>query len=116
MNPVGLKEVRRFTDRGELIVNFVGGEGDLRTALHALIRQLPLNAELSVIEVGPAECFHEVRASASGLELKRGCHGAHGTWKACTEAEAVEWLLPGLEAVTSNLRLEPLALSMSAGG
>jgi len=113
---MGLKEVRRLTDRGKIIVNFVGGEGDLREALCALIRQLPLNAELSVIEVSPAECYHEVRATSLGLELKRGCHGAHGTWRACTEAEALEWLLPGLEAVTSNPRLGSLALSMSAGG
>lgn len=115
MNPIGLKEIRRITDRGRLIVNFIGGEGNLQDALFALVRQLPPNAELSAIEAGPAECSHEVRATGSGLELKRLCHGAHGTWRYCTEAEAVDWLLPGLEAVTSNSRLGSLVLSMSEG-
>ena len=116
MHLIGLKEIRRTTRGEELIVNFIGDDGDLGEALRALIRQLPLNAELSSIEVSPAECFHEVRATNSGLELKRGCHGAHGTWKACTEDEAVEWVLPGLEAVTSNPRLGACVLSISACG
>lgn len=112
MYTIGLKEVRRVVDRGRLIVNYIGCNENLREALFNLIHIVPPNTELSIIEVSFAECYHEVRVTNSGIELKRGCHGAYGTWKACTESEAVEWLLPGLEHVTKNPRLGALTLSM----
>jgi len=114
MKLFGLREIGRRKAGDFLIINFIGGDEELGSALARLLRLLPAGAEVSAIEVGPAECFHEVRATSSGLELKRGCHGAHGTWRGCSEAEALEWLLPGLSAVTANPRLGSCALSLRA--
>lgn len=111
-----LKEISRREAGSYIITNFIGGDGDLRSALFKLLRELPVGAEVSAIEVGPAECFHEVRAVPSGLELKRGCHGAHGTWRSCSDEEAVEWLLPGLEAVTKNPRLGTCSVTEAVHG
>jgi hypothetical protein len=116
MNLSGLKKIGHNKAGSSIITKFIGGEEDPREALVALLCELPVGAEISAIEVGPAECFHEVRATASGLELKRGCHGAYGTWRKCTEAEAVEWLLPGLVAVTANPRLGSCAITETAHG
>lgn len=116
MDLAGLKEVSRRKMGANLIISFIGEGCDSRSALYRLIRELPVGAELSAIEVGPAECSHELKATTAGLELKRVCHGAYGTWRPCTSEEALEWLLPGLEAATSNLRIGACTLSMFEHG
>lgn len=64
--------------------------------LHSLLLELPVGGEISVPDIGSCECFREARRVKDGFEIKRGCHGAYGTWRAASLDEAEAWLLPGL--------------------
>ena len=112
----GLIETARKEQGNRVVISFVGDNGDLSRALQELIGRVPAGSEISSIEIGSAECFHELRIAESGLELKRACHGAHGTWRSCSLQEALDWILPGAEAATKNQRLDPCILSVPANG
>ena len=69
--------------------------GDVREQLRALIAALPLHGEISVPAPGPGDFYLGARRAISGLEVKRGGHGAAGSWKSVTQSDALEWLVPG---------------------
>ena len=73
--------------------------------LHDVLSLLPVGGELSVPDVGLAECFREARRGVDGFEIKRGCHGAHGTWRSASLAEVEAWLLPGIEVAARARQL-----------
>ena len=64
--------------------------------LHSLLLALPIGGEIAVPDIGEGECFREARRVKNGFEIKRGCHGAHGPWRAASLDDAEAWLLPGL--------------------
>lgn len=64
-------------------------------SLDAVVTALPQGGEISVPDVGGGDCFLEARRTPSGFEIKRGCHGAAGSWQAATHAETVVWLSRG---------------------
>jgi len=78
-----------------------GSEGE---ALDFILNHLVPNSEISVSDPANSDCSLEVRRTSNGLELKRGCHGAFGTWRAATIQEAMSWLLPGAVAASSTAR------------
>ena len=112
INLDGFREVGRRDDGMYLVIHLVGDGDDLLSALQRLVAELPPGAELSSVDIGPGECYHEARATPEGYEMKRGCHGSFGTWEPCSGEEAVQWLLPGLHAATGNPRLDPCALTI----
>jgi hypothetical protein len=117
INLAGLKEIGRRNPTGTTIITFIADGDNPRASLLALLRQLPAPgnsrcAEVTSIEVGPGDCYHEVRRAKVGLERMRYCHGCSGTWQPCSEEEAVDWLLPGLEAATANPRIRPAILTL----
>lgn len=68
--------------------------GDESSVLTALLGELTVGCEVSVLDPENADCSLEVRRKANGFEVKRGCHGSHGTWRQATAEEAHAWLLP----------------------
>lgn len=74
---------------------FVFLEDDPATALRGLLAALSPGHEVHFPEPGPNDCYLEVRRTARGMETKRGCHGAFGTWHEASMEEAFQWLLPG---------------------
>jgi hypothetical protein len=69
--------------------------GSLHTALPVLVTALSIGAEVSVPDPDDNDCSLDVRRTDDGLSVKRGRHGAHGSWRSASHAEAVEWLLQG---------------------
>lgn len=67
----------------------------LESTLLALLKGMPDGSELGVIDPETTECLLEARRTGGAWETKRGCHGAHGTWKPASLHDAVAWLLPG---------------------
>ena len=64
--------------------------------LRCLLEVLPIGADISAPDPESGDCFREVRRAKEGLELKRGCHGSYGTWRAGTPDNALQWLSAGL--------------------
>lgn len=64
-------------------------------ALQSLLENMQPHEELSMVDPTNSDCSLEVRRMPSGFEIKRGCHGAFGTWRPCSLSEAHSWLLPG---------------------
>lgn len=64
--------------------------------LKTVLAELPVTGEVSVPDVGTGECFREARRGEIGFEIKRGCHGAYGTWRPASPQEVEAWLSPGL--------------------
>ena len=73
--------------------------------LRALLPELPIGGEVLVPDLGENECYRECRRTHDGFEVKRGCHGAHGTWRPATLQEAEAWLGPGLAVAERTCRL-----------
>jgi hypothetical protein len=72
--------------------------------LRALLPELPIGGEVLVPDLGENECYRECRRTNDGFEVKRGCHGAHGTWRPATLQEAEAWLGPGLAVAERTCR------------
>ena len=81
-----------------IVYSFAFAPGTEIEALDAILNQLAVDSEVSVPDPTNSDCSLEVRRTSSGLELKRGCHGSYGTWRAATAQEAMSWLLPGAVA------------------
>ena len=73
----------------------LGGEDAL---LAKLLNAMAVGCELSVPDPTDGDCALEVQRVRLGYEIKRGCHGAYGTWRSATPEEAHAWLLPGAVA------------------
>lgn len=71
----------------------------LVSQLEPLLAALPVEAEIFTPDPESGDCRREVRRTAKGLEKKRGCHGAYGTWRGATLEECVAWLSDGLPAI-----------------
>jgi len=98
-------ELTFVRDAGTCLIyrfGFVAGQ-ELR-AIHALLRALEPNQEVSVPDPENKECSREVRNQNNQLEIKRGCQGAYGTWSVTTFEEATRWLLPGAEFAAQKLK------------
>lgn len=65
--------------------------------LDAFLAHMPPGVQILIPEPGGAECWLEARRDGRGYHIKRGCHGAHGTWRSATFEEVRSWLRPGLE-------------------
>lgn len=92
-------------DAGSCVIYTFGfPSGSESEALADILTQLPANAEVAVSDPTNGDCELEVRRTPDGFELKRGCHGAFGTWRAATFQECVSWLLPGALARGSSAR------------
>lgn len=72
--------------------------------LRVLLAELPVGGEVSVPDVGAGECFREARRGGTGFEVKRGCHGAHGTWRPASPQGVEAWLVPGLAVAERTCR------------
>jgi hypothetical protein len=77
-------------------------EGSEREALSELLTTMSEGSELSFPDPTIGDCYLEAKRKGVGYEIKHGCHGSYGTWRAATLAEAHAWLLPGAMA---SLRL-----------
>lgn len=64
-------------------------------ALKLVLDALPVNGEVCVPDPEVGDCYREVRRTPGGYELKRGCHGAAGTWRSAQMGEPFEWLKYG---------------------
>jgi hypothetical protein len=76
--------------------------GELQLA--PLLAALPVEAEISTPDPDDAECSREVRRTARGLEFKRGCHGAYGTWREAPLQQCVAWLAAGIPVIGTLTR------------
>lgn len=70
-------------------------EGREDETLSSLLSNMLNGCELSVPDPTNGDCALEAKRSGSGYEIKRGCHGAYGTWRTATLEEVHAWLLPG---------------------
>ena len=101
------------TDRGSSAqFEVVADTEQVESATSALIAYLPELGEISVLEPGGAECYRECRRIGNELQIKRGCHGAHGTWQRATIAESVNWLADGIRLSAKNPRREQCIMSL----
>ena len=64
--------------------------------IRRVLGEMPAGSELSVADPANSDCALEVKRVHESFSVKRGCHGAHGTWKPASPQQAVSWLLPGL--------------------
>ena len=87
-----------------LIYSFAFPSGAESETLDSILNHLVSDSEISVSDPTNGDCALEVRRTSNGLELKRGCHGAFGTWRPATIQEAKSWLLPGAVIASSNAR------------
>lgn len=79
--------------------------GSERESIAALVSALPVGSEVGLPDPTNGDCVLEVRRTKSGYEAKRGCHGAHGTWRLTTEQEALAWLMPGALSISKTARV-----------
>lgn len=87
-------------DAGTLVQYSFGlPEGREDEVLSSLLSNMFSGCELSVSDPTNGDCALEAKRSGSGYEIKRGCHGAYGTWRTATLEEALAWLLPGALAL-----------------
>ena len=101
------------TDRGSFVhFEVVADSEQVESATSALIAYLPELGEISVLELGGAECYRECRRIGNELQIKRGCHGAHGTWQKATLDESVNWLIDGMRLSATNPRREQCIMSL----
>ncbi|TBO27368.1 hypothetical protein EYS42_16845 [Aquabacterium lacunae] len=101
------------TDRGSIVqFEVVADSAQVESATSALIAYLPELGEISVLEPGGAECYRECRRISNELQIKRACHGAHGTWQKATLAESVNWLTDGMRLSAKNPRREQCIMSL----
>ena len=83
-------------DAGTLVQYSFGlPEGREDEVLFSLLNNMLNGYELSVSDPTNGDCDLEAKRSGSGYEIKRGCHGAYGTWRKATLEDAHAWLLPG---------------------
>jgi len=71
-------------------------------ALQALLEAMRFGEEISIADPTNLDCSFEVRFGIEAFEVKRGCHGAAGTWRLASISEAHDWLLPaamGIEKI-----------------
>jgi hypothetical protein len=78
-----------------LIYTFVLNGKDPDQSLRKLLETIAVGAELLFDDPQAGDCYLEVRKTEDGFETKRGCHGAHGTWRKASIDDAFNWLLPG---------------------
>ena len=76
--------------------------GDASGALSNLLAAIPVGAEISASDPSNLDCALELRRTSGGYEIKRGCHGAAGTWRPSTAADAISWLLPGTQSIAGR--------------
>ena len=101
------------SDRGSFIqFEVVADSEQVASATSALIAYLPELGEISVLDPGGAECYRECRRISNELQIKRGCHGAHGTWQKATLAESVNWLTDGMRLSAINPRREQCIVTL----
>lgn len=67
----------------------------LRTSVSGLLSALSIDADVSVPDPDDNDGSLDVRRTDRGLSVKRGRHGAHGSWRSASHDEAVEWLVQG---------------------
>ena len=79
-------------------------EGREDEVLFSLLRNMLIGSELSFADPTNGDCDLEAKRSGSGYEIKRGCHGAYGTWRTATLEEVHAWLLPGTLAAQRRAR------------
>lgn len=77
------------------VLGFSFIRGQEAEAVANLLASLKIGSEVSVSDPAAGDCSLEIRRTKIGLEAKRGCHGAYGTWRPATQQEATAWLLPG---------------------
>lgn len=73
--------------------------------LLSLAKGLTPKQEISIPDPDNGDCSLELRNHEGHLEVKRGCHGSHGTWREVSLNTACQWLLPGAIFAAKNLRL-----------
>lgn len=92
-------------DAGSLMeYSFSFPQGNESTALSSVLEAMSAGHELSVPDPANGDCGLEARRIDHGFEIKRGCHGAAGTWRPATISETHAWLLPGVLAKTKSCR------------
>ena len=84
---------RRFAGFVEIICELADSQ------LEPLLLALPLEAEIFTPVPEDADCRREVRRTVKGLEFKRGCHGAYGTWRMGSLEQCVGWLSAGTSVI-----------------
>jgi len=106
-------DVLATSDKGSFVQYQVATSSEqLESVTSALIAYLPELGEISVLEPGAAECYRECRRIGNELQIKRGCHGAHGSWQKATHAESVSWLNEGMRLSAINPRREQCIVSV----
>lgn len=84
-------------DAGSLVqYSFSLPQGSETAVLLSLLEAMENSHELSVPDPANGDCSLEARRTGAGFEIKRGCHGASGTWRSASVSEAQCWLLPGV--------------------
>jgi hypothetical protein len=97
--------VREQRDAGTcMLYGFGFSRGSERELLRCLIGAMKPGHELSVADPKDGDCSLGVRRLGSGFEIKRGCHGASGTWRPASLEDAYEWALPGVLWASKSLR------------
>lgn len=100
-------EASRNTGNGQLHT-FRFRPQSLPAGLETVVNALPEGAEIAIPDTGDGDCVREARRTYAGLEIKRGCHGAAGSWRSASYAETIGWLSRGVssgEALRSECSL-----------
>lgn len=88
VSSAGCRDAGAFLQSGFALV-----PGQERIALEAILVRMREGDEVALADPDAGECWRELRRAAGGWQSKRGCHGAHGTWRDCDADEALAWLL-----------------------
>jgi len=65
--------------------------------IEKVVSSMLVGSELSAVDPTNSDCSFEVKKQEDAISIKRGCHGAAGTWRNVSLHQAVEWLLPAIE-------------------
>ena len=91
--PVGVENVGGRDAGTAWVWSFALLPGQEHATIEALLGCMEEGDEVAFPDPAAGECWRELRRTPTGWQRKRGCHGAHGTWRSCDAAEALDWLL-----------------------
>ena len=114
LNIPELKELSSEERGNGYFIRFLGNGPAMATGLQSLLNQLPKGSYISIADTPSMfERQRELRLAEDGFEKKNGGHGSAGTWTPCSGQEALDWLLPRLEASTADPSLGAACLKLT---
>lgn len=104
LSALGITVTSQRDAGSQIEYSFSFPQGSETVVLQSVLEAMENGYELSVPDPTNGDCSREVKRVAGGFEIKRGCHGASGTWRTAQTSEAHAWLLSGILALNQVCR------------